>query len=49
MQLLKKVKLRGSELHVSKLCLGTMTFGNPVNENEAIDIIHFALKTGLIL
>ena len=47
MKLLKKVKLSGSELHVSKLCLGTMTFGNPVNENEAIDIIHFALENGV--
>lgn len=36
-----------TELRVSPLCLGTMTFGTPVAEPEAIGIVHWALDHGV--
>ena len=36
-----------TELRVSPLCLGTMTFGTPVGEQGAIDIVHWALDHGI--
>ena len=36
-----------SSLRVSPLCLGTMTFGTPVGEAEAIKITHWALEHGI--
>ncbi len=35
----------GAEVPV--LCLGTMTFGSPVGEPEAVDLVHRALDLGL--
>ena len=35
--------LGDTDLRVSPLCLGTMTFGTPVGEQDAIDIVHWAL------
>jgi aryl-alcohol dehydrogenase (NADP+) len=40
-------KLGISNLKVSQICLGTMTFGNPVNKIEAIKLIHWALNNGI--
>jgi len=37
----------GTDLEVSVLCLGTMTFGTPVEEKEAIEIVHRALDLGV--
>ena len=34
-------------LHVSRLCLGTMTFGAKVAEDDAVGIIHAALDAGV--
>lgn len=34
-------------LRVSPLCLGTMTFGTPVGERDAIRIVHQALERGV--
>lgn len=34
-------------LRVSELCLGTMTFGTPVAEKEASEILHFAVDNGV--
>ncbi|MDP6779465.1 MAG: aldo/keto reductase, partial [Candidatus Latescibacteria bacterium] len=34
-------------LRVSPLCLGTMTFGSPVGERDAIDIVRRALDHGI--
>ncbi|MCE9605028.1 MAG: aldo/keto reductase [Planctomycetia bacterium] len=39
--------LGSSGLLVSPICLGTMTFGSPVNEAEAIRLIHAALDLGI--
>lgn len=36
-----------TETHVSRICLGTMTFGNPVGRNDAIRIVHWALDHGI--
>ena len=36
-----------STLKVSTLCLGTMTFGTPVAEAEAINMTHWALDHGI--
>lgn len=44
---MKYHKLGLSDLKVSQICLGTMTFGNPVNKVEAIELIHWALDKGI--
>lgn len=36
-----------TELSVSPLCVGTMTFGTPVAEKEAIEIVRYALDHGV--
>ena len=36
-----------TEIEVSTLCLGTMTFGDPVKEKEAIHIVDWALDHGI--
>ncbi len=36
-----------TEFSVSTVCLGTMTFGNPVLRNDAIRIVHRALDLGI--
>lgn len=44
---MKYNKLGPSDLIVSQICLGTMTFGNPVRKVEAIELIHWALDKGI--
>ncbi len=39
--------LTGTGARVSRLCLGTMTFGRQVDEAAAIDIVHRALDAGI--
>jgi aryl-alcohol dehydrogenase-like predicted oxidoreductase len=34
-------------LDVSSICLGTMNFGTPVGETEAIKLVHYALNRGV--
>lgn len=41
------VRLKGTGLTVSKVCMGTMTFGGQVPEADAIRIIHQALDQGV--
>lgn len=36
-----------TRLEVSPVCLGTMTFGTPVGEGDAIGIVHWALDQGV--
>ena len=36
-----------TDLKVSPLCLGTMTFGTPVGEADAIHLTHWALEHGI--
>ena len=39
--------IANTDMGVPPLCLGTMTFGTPVGEEDAIDIVHWALDHGL--
>lgn len=39
--------LGSSGLMVSPICLGTMTFGSPVNEVDSIHLIHSAIELGI--
>jgi L-glyceraldehyde 3-phosphate reductase len=36
-----------TDLQVSSICLGTMTFGTPVGETDGIDLVHHALDNGI--
>jgi len=42
-----KRKIGNTDLEVSPVCLGTMTFGRPVEKKEAIRIVHFAIEAGI--
>lgn len=44
---LERRPLGRSELHVSTICMGTMTFGTPVAEPDAIRLVHAALDLGI--
>jgi len=39
--------LKGADVKVSRICLGTMTFGSQVAESEAVKIVHAALDAGV--
>jgi len=41
------VNIPGTSLRVSRICLGTMTFGTPVCEADAVAITHWALDHGI--
>jgi len=41
------VTLAHSDLHVTPICLGTMTFGEQVKENAAHDILDHSLARGV--
>ena len=40
-------RIPNTELKVSPLCLGTMTFGTPVGEAQAIELTHWAIDHGI--
>jgi aryl-alcohol dehydrogenase-like predicted oxidoreductase len=40
---MNKVKLKGTDLEVSRLCFGTMTFGKPVNQATATRMVDMCL------
>ena len=42
-----RVTLNGTDLNVSRACLGTMTFGSPANESESRDILDYAIDQGI--
>ncbi len=44
---MKQVQLGNSGLHVTPICLGTMTFGEQVNEASAHSILDRALERGI--
>ena len=44
---MKYRSIPNTTLEVSPICLGTMTFGTPVAEPEAIEITHFAIDNGI--
>ena len=39
--------IKGTGLKVSRVCLGTMTFGGQTDENEAERIVYYALDSGV--
>jgi len=44
---MKKIKLGSSDLQVTSICLGTMTFGEQVNETTAHSILDHSLARGI--
>jgi aryl-alcohol dehydrogenase-like predicted oxidoreductase len=44
---MKNKNIPNTNLTVSPICLGTMTFGTPVGEADAINIVHYALDHGV--
>tara|TARA_B100000809_G_scaffold63681_1_gene60390 strand:- start:4696 stop:5685 length:990 start_codon:yes stop_codon:yes gene_type:complete len=44
---MKQSELGTSGLSISPICLGTMTFGRPVAEAEAIQMVHGAIDLGI--
>src|ERR1017187_1561390 len=42
-----RVTLNGTDLNVSRACLGTMTFGSSASENESRDILDYAIDHGI--
>ena len=44
---MQKIKLGTSDLHVSRICLGTMTFGEQNTEAEAHSQLDYALERGI--
>ena len=40
-------RLPGTDLKISKICLGTMTFGSPVAEPDAVRLVHYAHDKGI--
>ena len=44
---MKYTTLAGTDIKVSKICLGTMTFGNQNTESEGFDQMDLALEKGV--
>lgn len=45
--IMQKIPLGTSGMHVSKVCLGTMTFGDQNNESEAFQLLDYAFDRGI--
>lgn len=46
---MKYRNILGTDLNVSSICLGTMTFGTPVTANKAVELVRWALGHGVNL
>jgi len=44
---MNKIQLGSSDLHVTPICLGTMTFGEQVNEADSHSILSHSLERGI--
>ncbi len=44
---MKYRSIPNSDIEVSPICLGTMTFGTPVKSDDAIRIVHWAIEQGI--
>ena len=44
---MKRNKIPGTDIAVSEICLGSMTFGTPVGRKEAADLVYYALDKGI--
>ena len=45
--MMEQRRIADTDLRVSPLCVGTMLFGSPVAEREAVEIVHRALEQGV--
>jgi len=45
---MKRVKLKRTDLQVSRLCFGTMTFGKPVDQAKATKMVDRCIDEGII-
>lgn len=41
------IRIPGTEIEVSRICFGTMNFGNPVSEKDAAYLLHYAAERGI--
>lgn len=44
---MRNMKIPKTDLEVSRICLGTMTFGTPVGQDEAVKLVHYAYDKGV--
>ncbi len=44
---MERRQVPNTKIEVSTLCLGTMTFGNPVRERDAAQLVHWAIDHGI--
>ena len=44
---MKSRRIHGTDIDVSPICLGTMTFENPVDKDQAVRLTHLALDLGI--
>lgn len=44
---MKRRNIIGTDIEVSPICLGTMTFGSPLVETDAIKLVHYAVDNGI--
>ena len=44
---MNRQRLHNTDLEVSPLCLGTMTFGTPVGEKQAVKLTRWAIEQGI--
>jgi aryl-alcohol dehydrogenase-like predicted oxidoreductase len=44
---MEQVNLTGTGLTVSRICLGTMTFGDQLNEEDSINLLKRAVEKGI--
>lgn len=44
---MKTRQIPGTDMNVSEICFGTMDFGTPVGEAEAIRLMHYGLDKGI--
>jgi L-glyceraldehyde 3-phosphate reductase len=44
---MKTRKIPGTDMNVSEICFGTMNFGTPVGEDEAVRLMHYGLDRGI--
>ncbi len=46
---MEKRRLNGTELEVSRICMGTMTFGGQADESAAAAMVDYCLEQGINL
>jgi len=44
---MKYAKVPGTDIEVSQICLGTMTFGTPVSVDDSVGLVEYAMDKGI--